>query len=84
MSALKRELIESIDRLDADKQRRVLEFVRSIENPPAEQSYSATELMKLPVEERNRLVAALERSLSEDVELFEALDKADFDSVRRL
>jgi len=37
-------------------------------------------LMKLPIEERNRLAQeALARSLDEDVELFEAYSEADFD-----
>ena len=80
MSAIQRELIESIHRLDAEKQRRVLEFVRSIEQAPLEKTLSPSELMKLPFEERNRLVAAaLERSLNDDVELFEAHGEADFD-----
>jgi predicted component of type VI protein secretion system len=80
LSAIKRELIESINRLDVEKQRRVLEFVRSIEQSPLEKTLSPSELMKLPFEERNQLVAAaLERSLNDDVELLEAYDEADFD-----
>jgi len=41
---------------------------------------SAHDLLKLPVEERNNFVrAALERSASDDIELFEAFGEDDFD-----
>ncbi|MBC7869563.1 MAG: hypothetical protein H7Y09_01885 [Chitinophagaceae bacterium] len=82
MSSIKHELLESINRLDDDKQKQVLEFVRSIEKPAATASktYSRRELMQLPLAERNRIVAAeLARSLDDDVELFEAFGEADFD-----
>ncbi len=80
MTTIERELIEKITHLDEEKQRRVLEFVQSIETAPQQIHYSARELMKLPREERNRLVKlALQRSWDQDVELFEALDEADFD-----
>jgi hypothetical protein len=80
MTTLERELIEKISHMDEEKQRKVLEFVRSIEEPPPQKTYSARELMKLPYEERNRLAKlALESSLDEDFEVFEALDEADFD-----
>jgi hypothetical protein len=80
MSALERELLEKFNRLDTEKQRKVLEFVRGIEKDVPEKTYTARELMKLPREERNRLVIqALERTANDDVELFEAFDEADFD-----
>lgn len=80
MSALEHELIERISRLDAEKQRKVLEFVRHIEEVPEKRTYTATELMKLPPEERNRLVIeALDRSANEDFEIFEAYREEDFD-----
>jgi hypothetical protein len=80
MTTLEQELMEKISRLDEDKQRRILEFVETIENGmPAERTYTAQELMRLPFEERNRIAkAALERSLDDDVELFEAFGEADF------
>jgi hypothetical protein len=75
MNTLERELIDRISRLDEDNQRRVLDFVRSIETAPQARAYSALELMKLPYEERTRLaIEALERSADEDVEVFEAYD----------
>ena len=82
MSSIKHELLELINRLDDDKQKQVLEFVRSIEKPAptASKTYSRRELMRLPLAERNRIVAAeLARSLDDDVELFEAFGEADFD-----
>jgi hypothetical protein len=69
MSAIERELIEKISRLDADKQRKVLEFVRKIEESQPQKHYSAEELMKLPFEERNRIaVEALKRTANDDVD----------------
>ena len=85
MSALEDELIEKIRRMDLKQQQRVLEFVETIENPKQPTStqqkyYSARELMKLPLEERNRLVSeALQSSWDEDFEIFEAYDEDDFD-----
>jgi hypothetical protein len=72
MSALEQELMQKISRLSDDQQRRVLEFVQSIEKQPQETLYTALELIKLPYEERNRLViAALESSADEEFEIFE-------------
>ncbi|MEO8611065.1 MAG: hypothetical protein ABI690_24425 [Chloroflexota bacterium] len=80
MSSIKRELIKSINRLDAEKQEQVLEFVRRIEQSSAPKNYTARELMRLPFEERNKIViASLQRSQDEDVELFDAYSEADFD-----
>jgi len=82
MSALEQELIERISRLDQEKQQKVLEFVQSIEDTPDEQTYSIYELMKLPVEERERLVIeSLGRSANEDFEIFEAYSEEDFDDT---
>ena len=65
MTTLEQELIEKISHLDEDKQRRILEFVETIEKVnPVERTYTAQELMRLPLEERNRVAkAALECSL---------------------
>jgi hypothetical protein len=70
MSAIERELIEKINNLSAEQQRKVLEFVNQFE--PVQQ-LSARELMKLPAEERKRLVqAAFTLADDEDFEIFEA------------
>jgi len=73
MSAIERDLIERIRHLDIEKQRRVLEFVRDLEEVSPKPMYSAHELMKLPLEERNRiLLEQLQRAENEDFETFEA------------
>lgn len=78
MTSVEHELLEKISHLDLETQRRVLEFIRSLEESQPEKTYSARELMKLPVQERNRLVIqALERSANEDIELCDAYGKAD-------
>lgn len=72
MVSIKRELIERINHLDAEKQRRVLEFVRNLEE---QKTYTASELMQLPPEERDRIVIeALARSANQDVEYFDVVD----------
>jgi len=80
MSTIEQELIEKINRLDVEKQRRVLEFVRGLEEPQPTIKYTVHELMKLPLRERNLIVAqALERSANDETELFDAYGDADFD-----
>ena len=78
MNSVEHELLEKISHMDLEKQRRVLEFVHSLEGTQPEKPYSARELVKLPLQERNRLVIqALERSANEDIELFDAYGEAD-------
>jgi len=80
MSALERELIGRISHLDSEKQRRVLEFVRDLEEAPANRIYSAQELMKLPFEERNRILQEqLQRAENENFETFEAYSEEEID-----
>jgi mRNA-degrading endonuclease RelE of RelBE toxin-antitoxin system len=80
MSSVERELIEKISRLDEAKQRQVLQYVESIEAPPKKKHYTARELMKLPREERERLMAeAFELAKDEDFEIFEANAEDDWD-----
>lgn len=77
---LEQELIQSIKRLNAEQLRKVLAFVHNLEPPPSEKTYTARELLRLPLEERNRIVKSLlERTLNDDIELFEANQEADFD-----
>lgn len=73
MSALERELIDKITRLDADQQRLVLDFVERIETATQPKRYTARELLRLPPEERDRLIAAaFEMAATENFETFEA------------
>jgi hypothetical protein len=77
MSAVEQELIEKISYLNSDQQRQVLEFVESLESF---KRYSARELMKLPPEERERLVqAAFALAAEEDFEVFEAYSQEALD-----
>ena len=82
MTSIEREILEKISRLDLEKQRQVLDFVRSIEEPEAKKTYSAREIMKLPPTERNRIViASLERTANEDAEVFDAFGESDIDQI---
>ena len=83
MTTVERELLERISRMDSEKQRKVLDYVRSIEEPVQTRSYTARELMRLPPEERNLLVIqALERSADGDVELLDVYDEEGMDDGR--
>ncbi len=62
---LEEELIEKILQLDEFQQRRVLEFIESMDDEAAaERHYTAKDLMRLPPEERDRIARdALNRTL---------------------
>jgi hypothetical protein len=81
MSAIEQAIIEKVKRLDEAQKQRVLDFVSELETPPAEERhYTLQELMKLPYEERNRImIAAMQSSQNEDFEIFEADGEEDFD-----
>jgi hypothetical protein len=77
MSTLEQEILERINKLDSEKQQRVLEFVSQLED---ERPLSARELMKLPYAERQRRVkAAFEAAANEDFETFEAYSEEPID-----
>lgn len=62
---LEEELIEKILQMDEFQQRRVLEFIESMDDEAAaERHYTAQDLMRLPPEERDRIAKdALKRTL---------------------
>lgn len=70
MSTIEQELIERISQLDVWQQRRVLEFIDTLENDDfPERHYTAKDLLKLSPDERDRIArAVLERSLGVDFE----------------
>jgi hypothetical protein len=69
MSTLEREVIEKFRQLAPDARQRVLDFLEQLEY---ERPLSALELMRLPVEERQRRVqAAIAAAADEDFETFE-------------
>ena len=78
MSILEQEILESVRQLDEVGQRRVLEFIRQLEQRA--RPYTASELMELPFEERNRIAkAVLASTADEDFEIFEAYSEEDID-----
>ncbi len=83
MSAVEQEIIERIRKLDQEAQKRVLAFIEEVEGSektPPQKYYTAVELLQLPKEKRDRLVAeAFERAADEDFEIFEAYSEEDFD-----
>ena len=79
MSTLEHELAEKISRLSADEQRKVLQFVQTLQTTP-KAAFSARELMRLPAAERERFVkAAFELAADEDFETFEAYSEEHID-----
>jgi hypothetical protein len=80
MSAVEQELIEKINHLSPEQQQQVLEFVEHLERRAPQKTYSARELMRLPHEERQRLVhAAFALAADEEFEIFEAYSEEEFD-----
>jgi len=70
MTTLEREILQRIRQLAADRQQRVLDFVVQLEN---ERPLSAVEIMRLPKEQRERIVAAaITASAHVEFETFEA------------
>jgi hypothetical protein len=70
------EIIQRVRELEIEQQKRVREFIRGLATQPEKSSsaiYSARELLKLPLDERNRIIAAaIDRVADDDIELFEA------------
>lgn len=82
MNTLEQEILSEISKLDEQRQRRVLDFIRSLETPtyPTKRRYSARDLLQLPLEERERLVAeSFAAAADENFEVFEANTEDDFD-----
>ncbi len=79
MTTLEQELMEKISQLDENKQRRVLEFIVNIETVvPHGPPYTAQELMRLPLEERQKAIAdAFAAAADEDYEIFDAFGDDD-------
>jgi hypothetical protein len=81
MSAIEQEIFEIAKRLDEVKKQRLLDIARELETPePEQKQYTMQDLMKLPYEERNRImIAAMESSQNEDFEVFEANSYEDWE-----
>jgi hypothetical protein len=74
------DILDALQDLDETYQQQVLDFIRTLPHVRIKKSYTARELLQMPLAERNRLaIEALERTANDDVELFEVWDEADFD-----
>lgn len=82
MAAIEQEILDKLTKMSEAQKRRVLEFIRDIEAPP-QKTYSARELLKLPLEQRSQIVAeSLALAANEEFEVFEAYSEEDFDDHR--
>ncbi len=79
MSALEQEIIERLHKLGSEEQQKVLDFIERLQHR-SPQHYSATELMQLPEEERDHLVAeAFDQAANMEFEIFEAYSEEPLD-----
>jgi len=77
MNTLDQVILAKISHLSPAQKQRVLAFIEEITTP---KHYTARELMRLPIEERNGiLLAQLERAADEDFETFEAYSEEELD-----
>ena len=80
VDAIEQQILEKVRRLEAAQKQRVLAFVEQIATP--KQHYTARELMRLPIEERNAILQAqLAQAADEDFETFEACSEEDLDDT---
>ena len=78
MSTVQQEIIDRLQTLDQNDQRRVLDFIAHLHEPP-QKHYSPRELMRLPATERDRIVAeSFKLAEDEDFETFEAYSEEPF------
>jgi len=77
--SIEQRIMERVRQMSEAQKQRVLVFVmHASQQPPT--YYSARDLLKLPAEERERLVtAAFEAATDEDFEIFEAYAEEDLD-----
>jgi hypothetical protein len=80
MNAIERQILEKVRHLEPAQKERVLAFVEQIATQ--KQHYTARELMRLPVEERNAILQVqLAQAADEDFEMFEAYSEEDLDDT---
>lgn len=80
MTTLEQEILSKVNQLDEYQQRRVLDFISALVIPSPKSYYTAQELLLLPAEERERLMAeSFAAAADEDFEIFEANSEDDFD-----
>ncbi len=80
MNAIERQILEKVRRLEPAQKERVLAFVEQIATQ--KRHYTARELMRLPVEERNAILQGqLVQAADEDFEMFEAYSEENLDDT---
>ncbi len=80
MNAIDQQILEKVRHLEPAQKRRVLAFVEQIATQ--KQTYTARELMRLPIEERNAILQAqLAQAADEDFETFEAYTEENLDDI---
>lgn len=80
MNTIEQQILEKVSHLEAEQQKRVLEFVEGLVAPP--KHYTASELMRLPFEQREAILRAqLALAVDEDFEDFEAYSEEDLDAA---
>jgi hypothetical protein len=77
--SIEQRIMERVRQMSEAQKQRVLAFVmHASQQPPV---YSARDLLQLPAEERERLVAAaFEAAADEDFEIFESYAEEDLDA----
>ena len=80
MSVIEQEIHDRIQQLSEDQKQLVLEYVRHLDLADEVSKHSARDLLKLPADERQRILAAsLALAAEEDFELFEAYSEEPLD-----
>ena len=80
MNAIEQQILEKVSHLAPAQKQRVLAFVEQI--AAQKQPYTARELMRLPLEERNAILQAqVAQAADEDFETFEAYSEEDLDDT---
>ena len=78
MNTLEQEIAQRVHQLDSAEQEKVLAFIEGLRKHA--KRYSPRELMALPAEERDRIVAeAFDRAADMDFETFEAYSQESLD-----
>lgn len=78
MSVIDHEIMTRVQQLSEEQKQGVLDYLRNLETAELGVRLSARELIKLPLEERQRIVAAsFALASDEDFEIFEAYSEED-------
>jgi hypothetical protein len=80
MSMIEQEIIVRVHQLTDEQKQEVLDYLRQINDTGQRVRLSARDLLKLPPDERQRIIeASLALAVDEDFETFEAYSEEDLD-----